>query len=66
MDRDLVGHTPTQTEQPMQSMGLTAREYWYRPLPLPALKSTILAHSGAFLASSASRAKGRMVAWGQT
>ena len=40
--------------------------YWYTPLPLPAFTSTILAASGAFLASSAVSAKGRMVAWGQT
>ena len=66
MDRLLVGHTPTQTEQPMQSMADTAREYLYTPLPLPAFTSTIWAHSGAALASSSVRAKGRMVAWGHT
>ena len=62
----LTGQAPMQTPQPMQSSGLTAMVNWYTPLPLPALTSTILAASGAFLASSAVRAKGRMVAWGQT
>ena len=62
----LVGQMPTQTPQPMQSRGLTAMVYWYTSLPLPALTGTILAAAGAFLASSSVRAKGRMVAWGQT
>ena len=50
----------------MQSSGLMAMVYLYTPLPLPAFTSTILAAAGAFLASSSVRAKGRMVAWGQT
>ena len=50
----------------MQSRGLTAMENLYTPLPLPAFTSTILASAGALAASSPVRAKGRMVAWGQT
>ena len=66
MVRAPTGHWPTHTAQPMQSSGLMAMVYLYTPLPLPAFTSTILAAAGAFLASSSVRAKGRMVAWGQT
>ena len=56
MVRALVGQMLAQTEQPMQSRGLTAMANLYTPLPLPAFTSTILAASGAFLASSSVRA----------
>ena len=66
MVRAPTGQTPTHTPQPMQSRGDTAMVYLYTPLPLPAFTSTILAAAGALAASSSVRAKGRMVAWGQT
>ena len=66
MVRAFTGQVLAQTEQPIQSRGLMARVNWYTPLPLPAFTSTILDAAGAFWASSWVRAKGRMVAWGQT
>ena len=64
MVRLLVGHTPTHTEQPMQSMGLMAMANLY--LPLLSLWSAILAPAGAAAASASLSRKGRMVAWGHT
>ena len=62
----LVGHSPTQTPQPMQSSGETAIANLYTPLPLPALMSADLVCAGAAASSSSVRAKGRIVACGQT